>query len=163
MLKKAEDELRDTKLTIGQKNNQKKTLETQLAKDPNNATLKNNLSNLSTEIRNLEIKETALTNTITKIKAEQEKFPKDTTKTITATEAQKAAQEAERLALEGNGTVDVQQNKEEKEKTDEKIKENFTKIETEINNKIYNKTEGEKDKIDNPETLKELKNKLNKF
>lgn len=115
MLKNVEDELKDTKLTIEQKNNQKKTLEAQLAKDPNNATLKNDLSNLTTEIRNLEIKEKALSETIAKIKVEQEKFPKDTTKTITAIEAQKAAQEAERLANEGSKTTDTEQAKEEQE------------------------------------------------
>jgi len=70
MLKNVEDELKDTKLTIEQKNNQKKTLEAQRAKDPNNTALNNNLSNLTTEIRNLEIKEKALTETIIKIKAE---------------------------------------------------------------------------------------------
>lgn len=115
MLKNVEDELKDTKLTIEQKNNQKKTLEAQLAKDRNNTTLNNDLSNLTAEIRNLEIKENALTDTITKIKAEQEKFPKDTTKTITAIEAQKASQEAERLANEGSKTTDTEQAKEEQE------------------------------------------------
>lgn len=163
MLKNVEDELKDTQLTIEQKNNQKKTLEAQLAKDPNNTALKNDLSNLTTEIRNLEIKENALAETIKKIKVEQEKFPKDTTKTITAIEAQKAAQEAERLATENKGITQTEQTKEKNEKTDEEIKENLTKIETEINNRTYGAAENEKDKIDNPEVLKEMKDKLSKF
>jgi len=163
MLKKTEDDIKDTKLTKEQKTNQKKTLENKLASDPNNATTKTELDTVLAELRKIEIKEKALEEALTKIKKEQEKFPKDTTKSISATEAQKASQEAERLAFEGNGIIEVQQNKEENEKTDKEIKENFAKIETEINNKIYSNEEGEKNKIDNPQTLKEIRDKISKF
>lgn len=163
MLTKTEDELKDTKLTKEQKNNQKRTLDAQLTTDPNNSVLRDNLATLAREISNLEIKEKSLEVTIAKIKAEQEKFPNDSTRNISATEAQKIAQEAERLANEGKEIVQTEQTKEEKEKTDEEIKSNFEKIETEINSKIYNKEEGEKNKIDNPETLKKMREELSNF
>ena len=162
MLKNTEDQLRDTKLTIEQKNNQKKTLETQLTKDPNNTALKNDLSKLSTEIRNLEIKEKALTETIAKIKVEQEKFPKDTTKTISATEAQKAAQEAERLALEGNGTVEVQQDKEENESQEQTFQKELQELTEEVKNTLHDKNENFSE-IDSPEDILELQKRIDSF
>ena len=163
MLRNVENSLQDTKLTKEQKNKQKKTLESQLTKDPNNSALKDNLATLTSEIRNLEIKEKSLKETRTKIKIEQEKFPADSTKNISATAAQEAAQEAERLANEGKEVVQTQQTKEEKEKTDEEVKSNLEKIETEINNKIYSDEVGEKNKIDSLETVKIMKEKIAQF
>ena len=162
MLKNVEDELKDTKLTIEQKNNQKKTLEAQLAKDRNNTTLNNDLSNLTAEIRNLEIKENALTDTITKIKAEQEKFPQDTTKTITAIEAQKASQEAERLANEGSKTTDTEQAKEEQENQEKVFQKELWDLKEEVGNTLYDKNENFSE-IDSPEDMLELQKRIDSF
>jgi hypothetical protein len=162
MLKKTEDELKDTKLTKEQKINQRKTLETQLSRDPNNTTIKNDVSNVTTEIRNLEIKEKTLEETIGKIKAEQEKFPKDTTKTISATEAQKTAQEAERLALEGNGTVDVQQTKEENESQEQIFQKELQELTEEVRNTLHDKNENFSE-IDSPEDILELQKRIDSF
>jgi hypothetical protein len=162
MLKKTENELKDTKLTKEQKINQRKTLEAQLSRDPNNTTIKNDVSNVTTEIRNLEIKEKTLEETIGKIKAEQEKFPKDTTKTISATEAQKAAQEAERLALEGNGTVDVQQAKEENESQEKIFQKELQELTEEVKNTLHDKNENFSE-IDSPEDILELQKRIDSF
>lgn len=139
MLKQSEDELKDTILTLEQKNQAKATLKNQLDKDKTNKNLESELDTLEWEIKDLTIKQKALEEAIGKIKKESEKFPKDAndTKKISAVEATKAAQETERLALESIGIIEIQQEKEKNDDT-EKQKENAG-IEKEIddaNNKI---------------------------
>lgn len=162
MLRNVEDSLKDTKLTKEQKNNQKRTLEAQLTTDPSNSDLKNKITSLTTEIRNLEIKEKSLEETIKNIKKEQEKFPKDATKSISATESQKAAQEAERLALEGNGIIDVQQTRDEKENQEKIFKKEVDKLAEEIKDILHDKKDSSSE-IDNPEDVTNLQTKIDLF
>lgn len=162
MLKKSEDELKDTELTIDQKTSQKKTLESQLTKDPTNKTIRAELDTVNWELKNLGTKKKTLEDTLVKIKAEQEKFPKDTTTKISATEAQKASQEAERLALEGAGVVEVEQTKEEKENQTKAFEKELGELTEEIKNTLHDKNENFSE-IDNPEDILNLQKKIDSF